>query len=47
MNLPKNETCFYCEHFYHADPDDDKCALFDKVVYVDTPCCFDFKVQSK
>lgn len=44
MNLEKNKTCFYCEHFYHANPDDDKCRLSGKIVYVDTPKCSDFEL---
>lgn len=33
------DKCFYCKYYYHADPDDDKCSLFDKIVYYDSKKC--------
>ncbi len=38
-NFMKSCTCFYCEHYYHEDPDTDKCKVTGKEVYFDTPKC--------
>lgn len=35
--------CFMCKHFYHANPDDDKCDIDDKIVFIDTPKCERFE----
>ena len=40
--MTPNTTCFYCDHYYHADPDTDKCRVTRKEVYFDTPKCEHF-----
>lgn len=40
--LKPNSTCFFCDHFYHFDPDTDRCALDEHEVYFDTPRCESF-----
>ncbi len=40
--LKPNSVCFYCDHYYHADPDTDRCRLDEHEVYFDTPKCENF-----
>lgn len=43
----KKDVCFYCEHYYHADPDTDKCKLTGEEICFDTPQCKNFMAQYK
>ena len=46
--MPENldrRFCFYCEHYYHVDPDDDSCRKHHSIVFWDTPACKDFSPE--
>lgn len=34
-----NHCCFTCKHYYHANPDDDKCDIDNHIVYYDSHIC--------
>ena len=47
MKIEPMACCFYCEHFYHQDPDTDACRIDDHEVYVDTPKCEQFQPYAR
>lgn len=45
--MEKDTTCFFCDNYYHADPDTDRCKMDQKEVYFDTPKCNNFFRQKE